>query len=324
MFLVTKLSKSQYYLEPSLYYSITDIVEAMNTPIQKKHTETSITVKGSRKTQKVEIHLVKEGSGLAFSSMEVGHNFRCIGCNDSGVLLRGKGPHKPEFAHDIVRIHSLMIYADLIEYKTIGDTEAPLLRCFPVIWKLKAGVTITTGQCMSYQTFSNLQFTWLLESSFHSIQINLRDERRKIHFVSVGTTRLVLMFKKASKIHFQLKRRYKMVASRQVEIPFNRGIGRQRGRGFEVLAQVIGRTASPFLRKYVVPAAKLVGADLVEFAAPETAEVVRGRRSWRRWQRVWEGKPWENGWVVGKPRSDFNKNFQASRSRRDIFSNAAR
>ena len=165
-------------------------------------TETSITVKVSRKTRKVEIHLVKEGSGLAFSSMEVGHNFRCIGCNDSGALLRGKWPHKPEFAHDIVRIHSLMIYADLIEYKTIGDTEAPLLRCFPVIWKLKAGVTITTGQCMSYQTFSNLQFRWLLESSFHSIHINLRDERRKIHFVSVGTTRLVLMFKKASKIHF--------------------------------------------------------------------------------------------------------------------------
>ena len=54
-----------------------------------------------------------------------------------------------------------------------------------------------------------------------------------------------------------------MVASRQVEIPFNRGISRQRGREFEVLAQVIGRTASPFLRKYVVPAAKLVGADLV-------------------------------------------------------------
>ena len=52
-----------------------------------------------------------------------------------------------------------------------------------------------------------------------------------------------------------------MVAPRQVEIPFYRGIGRKRGRGFGALAQVIGRTANPFLRKYIVPAAKRVGAD---------------------------------------------------------------
>ena len=37
-----------------------------------------------------------------------------------------------------------------------------------------------------------------------------------------------------------------MVASRQVEIPFFRGVGRQRGQGLGALAQVIGRTAIPF------------------------------------------------------------------------------
>ena len=69
-----------------------------------------------------------------------------------------------------------------------------------------------------------------------------------------------------------------MVASRQVEIPFYRGVGRQRGRGFGALAQVIGRSAIPFLRKYIVPAAK-IGADLLEFAVPEIAEVVSGGRN---------------------------------------------
>ena len=54
-----------------------------------------------------------------------------------------------------------------------------------------------------------------------------------------------------------------MVASRQVEITFCGGIGQQRGRGFIAFAQVIGRTATPFLRKYIVPAAKRVGADLL-------------------------------------------------------------
>ena len=70
-----------------------------------------------------------------------------------------------------------------------------------------------------------------------------------------------------------------MVASREVEIPFYRGFGRQRGRGFGALAQIIGRTAFPFLRKYIVPAAKRVGADLLEFTVPEIAQVVSGRNN---------------------------------------------
>ena len=67
-----------------------------------------------------------------------------------------------------------------------------------------------------------------------------------------------------------------MVALRQVEIPYYSGVGRQRGRGYGALAQVIGRTAIPILRKYIVPAAERVGADLLEFAVPEIAEVVSG------------------------------------------------
>ena len=59
-----------------------------------------------------------------------------------------------------------------------------------------------------------------------------------------------------------------MVALRQEEIPFFRGVGQQREWGFGALAQVIGRPAIPFLRKYVVPAAKRVGAELLEFVAP--------------------------------------------------------
>ena len=53
-----------------------------------------------------------------------------------------------------------------------------------------------------------------------------------------------------------------MVASNTLELPYYKGIGRQRGRGFGALAQVIERTAIPFLRKYIVPAGKRVGADL--------------------------------------------------------------
>ena len=72
-----------------------------------------------------------------------------------------------------------------------------------------------------------------------------------------------------------------MDASRQVEIPYHRAVGRQKGRGFGDLAQVIARTSSPFLRKYVVPAAKRKGADMLEFAAPEIGEVFIGRKTFK-------------------------------------------
>ena len=201
-----KLSKTKeaYYLEAGLYSSITDIVEAMNTLIQERnnHRDTCITIKVSRVRQKVNVHLANEESSLAIFSIGLGHIFGGDVRNDSGILMRGKEPHEPIFAYVIVRIHSLMIYTDIVEYNIVGDTKVLLLRCFPFISKLKYADTITTGQYMNYQTFSNLQFRRLLKNSFHSIHIDLRDTSgEKIPFVSVGITRLVLMFWKVSDIH---------------------------------------------------------------------------------------------------------------------------
>ena len=72
-----------------------------------------------------------------------------------------------------------------------------------------------------------------------------------------------------------------MVASKQVEIPYYKGAGRQMGKGFGALAQVIGRTALPFSRKYVVPAAKRINADMLEFAARKIGQVISGRKSFK-------------------------------------------
>ena len=207
MFFDEKLSKSTSTdnLEPGLYTSITDIVEAMNTLIQERnnHKETSITIKVSRRTQKVVIIVANNTSGLAFCSTDLSHIFGNNVANEFVVLMIGKGPPELEFAYDIVRIHSLMIYSDLVEYNFVGDTKAPLLRCFPFISKLKGGDIITTGQYMNYQTFSNLQFRPLLKNSFHSLYIDLRDPSgEKIPIKCVGITRVVLMCRKVSNIHF--------------------------------------------------------------------------------------------------------------------------
>ena len=45
--------------------------------------------------------------------------------------------------------------------------------------------------------------------------------------------------------------------------------------------RVIGRTAIPFLRKYVVPETKRISADKLEFAAPEIGDVLSGKKSFK-------------------------------------------
>ena len=125
-----------------------------------------------------------------------------------------------------------------------------------------------------------------------------------------------------------------MVASRQIEIPYYRAVGRQRGRGFGALAQLLGRTAIPFLRKYVVPGAKRVGADLLEFAVPEIAEDVSGRKNFktaaksvgRQTLRKQLGEGSHRQMRGSKQRKIFptKSTKQSSRSRRDIFSNIPR
>ena len=125
-----------------------------------------------------------------------------------------------------------------------------------------------------------------------------------------------------------------MVASRQVEIPYYRAVGRQRGRGFGALAQVIGTTALPMLRKYIVPAAKRVGADLLEFAVPEVAEVVSGRKNFKTTaksvgrqtlrKQLGEGSHRQIRGRKQKKIIPTKSTKQSSRSRRDIFTNISR
>ena len=112
-----------------------------------------------------------------------------------------------------------------------------------------------------------------------------------------------------------------MVASNTLEHPYYKGIGRQRRRGFGALAQVIGRTAIPFLRKYTVLAAKRVGDDLLEFAVPEVADVVSGKQNFKTVAKSVGRQTLRNQRGGGKQKRSIPvKNLKrSSRSRRDIF-----
>ena len=72
------------------YPSIMDIVEAMNTLFQERHnrSENCITVRVSRRTQKNEIYLANEQSGLAFLITDLGQIFGTNVGNKFGVMLR--------------------------------------------------------------------------------------------------------------------------------------------------------------------------------------------------------------------------------------------
>ena len=118
-----------------------------------------------------------------------------------------------------------------------------------------------------------------------------------------------------------------MVASREVEIPYYRGVGRQRGRGFGALTKVIGRTAIPLLRKNFVPAAKRVDADLLDYVAPEIAEVVSGRKNFKTAAKSVGRQTLRKHLGDGSKKRSASRVIptksakQISRSRRDIFTN---
>ena len=120
-----------------------------------------------------------------------------------------------------------------------------------------------------------------------------------------------------------------MVASREVELPYYKGVGRQRGRGFGVLAQGIGRTAILFLKKCVVPAARRIGADMLGFAVPEIADVVSGKQNFKATAKNVGRQTLKKQLGGGSRKRSASKVIQSkskkrnSRSRRDVFTNVA-
>ena len=101
--------------------SIVDIVVAMIKKIRERlgaqvfeYNGTYVSV--DKITQKVAVHLPENQSVFITQSADLSHIFGCdLEQNQTGVIMKGKGPHYPQYSYDIIRIHSLMIYSDIIE-----------------------------------------------------------------------------------------------------------------------------------------------------------------------------------------------------------------
>ena len=89
----------------------------MTILIQEKHNHNGgfITVKKSRRSQKIDIHLADQGSGLAFFSTHLRQMFGSKAGNKFELMWRRKAPHKQEFVYFTFRRHSSMTQTDLIE-----------------------------------------------------------------------------------------------------------------------------------------------------------------------------------------------------------------
>ena len=176
----------QMHIEQGLHPSIVDVVVAMNNRecLGAQAFECNgIYVSVDKISQKIALHLSENQSVFIIQSSDLCHIFDCD--YQTGVIMKQKGSHYPQFSYDIMKIHSSMTFSDIIEYKTVGDTKIPLLRCFPFVSKIKSGDIISTEQYTKYQSFANLQFKKLLKNSFHSIKIELRNiTGEKFPFVS--------------------------------------------------------------------------------------------------------------------------------------------
>ena len=80
--------------------------------------------------KKIETYLANERSALAILSTDLKKFFGSIVGNEFELMWGKLGPNEPEFAYELVRMHSLMIYTNLIEYNTLGVTKIALLRWF--------------------------------------------------------------------------------------------------------------------------------------------------------------------------------------------------
>ena len=101
-------------------------------------------------------------------------------------------------------------------------------------------------------------------------------------------------------------------------VPLFSGHYRQRGSGFGALAAGIGRVALPLARKFIWPAAKRIGRELLVQGAPELVEVATKRRSAKQALKSTVVKT-PRKQIGGSLNSRITRGRQASRRRRQHF-----
>jgi len=115
----------------------------------------------------------------------------------SKAALNNDGWVRAEYPSDIQRLHTMMVYTNIIEHQIIGDTVAPLLRVIPLTTKIKNFALSGMESSQISKVFTHpLQYKRVQVNAFHSINIDLYAENGLlIPFTGVGRTSLTLLFR---------------------------------------------------------------------------------------------------------------------------------
>lgn len=113
----------------------------------------------------------------------------------SGTHLRQV--YESEVPCDLVGLHSVFAYCNIVEHSLIGDVRAPILKIFPFIPRMR-NEAICPMQFVYFKDFSPIQYRRVIKNSFHSITCELRTPQGKLcPFIGAGLTRLTLHFRKS-------------------------------------------------------------------------------------------------------------------------------
>ena len=88
-----------------------------------------------------------------------------------------------------------------------------------------------------------------------------------------------------------------MVAQSSANFPF---FVDMRGRGFRALAQTLGRTAIPFIKKYIVPAAKKLQEIYLKLLLQRLEKLSVDEKNSKHLQKMLKQEQLENSWEVEK------------------------
>ena len=102
-----------------------------------------------------------------------------------------------DYAPDFQKLHTALVYTDIIEHQIIGDTMAPLLRLIPLAGKMRNNEIAGSENTQVVKTFTvPLQFKKVQVNAFHSIQLDIYGENGElIPFVDSGRTSATLLFR---------------------------------------------------------------------------------------------------------------------------------
>ena len=179
---------------------------------------------------------------------------------------------------------------------------------------------------MNYQSFTKIQLKKLLKNSFHIIKIELRDSTvEKVPFVFLGITQVVFLFRKISNIYFHSK----WLLKNQLISLFFEDMQDNVEEVLELLHKLLGELQSASLKECIVPAAKRIGADLFEIAAPEIGEILSGHKKLKTLAKdagtktFWKQLGFSKKKSKRRTRRAISRKSRSknSRSRRDTFDN---